>query len=158
MIFSPSEHPALWSALLALPVSWDALPKQGVTLSGGAHLLRQNAPDGTLYLNVTFHESEDFQALQDGRGDYTEEELDDPDAVIEQRWAEAREVMWNVIAEAAQVLGEPAEAQEDAPGRVNWLLADRTISVGLFQADRDCPVEVCLWLLPPGLTADSLEL
>ena len=158
MIASPSEYPALWSALLALPVSWDALPEQGAALSGSTHLSCQNAPDGTLYLGLTLHESEDFQELRDGRGDYTEEEIDDPDLVIEQRWAQAREVMWNMVAGAAQVLGGPAEAGEAPAARVNWVLADRTISLGLFQADQDCPVEVCVWLLPPGLTADSLGL
>ena len=78
--------------------------------------------------------------------------------MIERRWEEASEVVSNVLAEAIQVLGTPSEMQKASPGRVSWLLADRTISVGLHQADKDCPIEVCLWLLPPGLTADSLEL
>ncbi len=158
MTASSADRASLWPALPILPVTWNALPQQGMTLPVGTHFSCKNAPDGTLYLNTTLHESEDFQELLDGRGHYTEEELDDPYAVIEQRWDEARAAMWRVIAEAAQVLGEPPSAEQASPGRVNWLLPDRTISIGLFQADKDCPIEVCLWLLPPGLTPDNLEL
>ncbi|THF69324.1 hypothetical protein E7T06_12610 [Deinococcus sp. Arct2-2] len=154
MTTSPTNRTALWPAVLALPVTWDALPKEGVTLPEDAHLRRSNAPDGTLYLEMTLHESEDFQELLDGRGDYTEEELEDPYAVIDQRWEEAVAVMDTILAEARMVLREPTRAK----GHVNWLLPDRTISVGLFQADKDCPIEVCLWLLPSGLTADRLGL
>ncbi|MFB9994940.1 hypothetical protein ACFFLM_23600 [Deinococcus oregonensis] len=155
---SPTNRTALWLAVLALPVTWEALPQEGVTLPEGTHLRRSNAPDGTLYLDMTLHESEDFQELLDGRGDYTEEELEDPSAVIDQRWEEASEVMQTLLSNAVQVLGEPSQAEADSPRRVSWLRADRTISVGLFQADKDCPIEVCLWLLPPGLTADRLGL
>ncbi|UQN07031.1 hypothetical protein [Deinococcus sp. QL22] len=151
-----TDRAALWPVLPALPVSWEALPQEGVTLPDGTHLRCNDAPDGTLYLNLTLHESEDFQELLDGRGDYTDEELEDPYAVIDQRWQEASEVMQTLIAQAAQVLGEPA--QTDSTGQVSWSLPDRTISLGLFQADRDCPLEVCLWLLLPGLSPRILEL
>ena len=155
---SAPDRTALWRTLPALPVTWAALPEQGITLSEGTHLFTREAPDGTSYLDVTLHASEDFTELFDGRGNYTDEELDDPYAVIEERWEEARGVLWAVLAEAAQVLGEPPRAEAVAPGRVNWPLADRTICIGLDQADKDCPIEVCLWLLPPGLTPDRLGL
>ncbi|MDP9763598.1 hypothetical protein [Deinococcus enclensis] len=141
------ELAALWPTLVSLPVTWVALPEQGVTLPGGTH-----------HLDTLLHASEDFTELFDGRGDYTEEELDDPSAVVDQRWDEARERLGTVLARAIRVLGEPAEAVESHPGRVSWPLEDRTIVVGLNQADQDCPVEVRLWLLPPGRTLDSLGL
>ncbi|MFC4637825.1 hypothetical protein [Deinococcus hohokamensis] len=152
------DHEALWPALPTLPLAWNALPAQGVTLQEGLHLRRSTAPDGTLYLEITLHGSEDFQELLDGRGNYSEEELDDPSTVIEQRWDEAREAMWTVIAEAAETLGRPSQGAEPTPGRVNWHLDDRTITIGLNQADKDCPIEVCVWLLPPGCTPNSLGL
>ncbi|ANE42944.1 hypothetical protein [Deinococcus puniceus] len=155
---APTDRAALWPALPALPLTWEALPQNGVTLPDGTHLRPSDAPDGTLYLAVTLHESEDFQELLDGRGDYTEEELEDPDAVIDQRWQEASAVMQTLLAEAVQVLGAPDQAGADSTGQVHWLRADRTISLGLFQADKDCPIEVRLWLLPAGLTPRSLEL
>lgn len=153
-----SELAALWPALVSLPVTWAALPEQGVTLPGGTHLSLRDAPDGTHHLDTVLHASEDFTELFDGRGDYTEEELDDPSAVVDGRWDEAREMLGTVLARAIRVLGEPAEAAERHPGRVSWPLEDRTIVVGLNQADQDCPVEVRLWLLPPGRTLDSLGL
>lgn len=154
----PSPSPAFWSALPQLPVSWDALPGEGITLPGGRHLSAERAPDDTPYLTLILHESEDFTELLDGRGEYTEEELDDPDAVVEARWEAAREVMWDRLAEAMRVLGQPPRTELDRPGRTSWLLADRTLTVGLSQADKECPVEVRLWLLPPGLTPDRVGL
>ena len=50
-------------------MTWDALPKEGSTLPEDIHLRRSNAPDDTLYLNTTLHESEDFEELLDGRGE-----------------------------------------------------------------------------------------
>lgn len=152
------ELAALWPALVSLPVTWVALPQEGVTLPAGTHLTLRDAPDGTHHLDVVLHASEDFTELFDGRGDYTEEEFDDPSAVVEQRWDEARAVLGMVLAGAIRVLGEPERAAERNPGRVSWPLEDRTIVLGLDQADQDCPVEVRLWLLPPGRTLDSLGL
>ncbi len=153
-----SELAALWPALVSLPVTWVALPEQSVTLPGGTHLSLRDAPDGPHHVDTVLHASEDFTELFDGRGGYTEEELDDPSAVVDGRWNEARAMLGTVLAGAIRVLGEPAEAVESHPGRVSWPLEDRTIVVGLNQADQDCPVEVRLWLLPPGRTLDSLGL
>ncbi|PTA69403.1 hypothetical protein [Deinococcus arcticus] len=158
MPLSASDRAALWPALPTLPVHWAALPGGGVPLPGGLRLVAGDAPDGTPYLRATLHASEDFAELLDGRGDYTEEELDDPDAVMEERWVTAQAALATALAQAAPVLGEPARTASAPGGRVHWLLADRTVSLGLQQADRDCPIELCLWLLPPGHTPESLEL
>ncbi|WP_221089756.1 hypothetical protein [Deinococcus aquaedulcis] len=158
MSFSAATHAALWPALLSLPLTWEALPEMGVAVPGGLHLVRREAPDGTLFLRAVLHTSEDFQALLDGRGDYTEEELDDPYAVIDDRWAEASERLQPLRAEAAQTLGAPSPSEEGPAHRTHWLLADRTVAVGLDQADQDSPIEVCVWLLPPGRTLRHLDL
>ncbi|UBV41867.1 hypothetical protein LAJ19_09440 [Deinococcus taeanensis] len=158
VVVSSTDRAALWSALPTLPITWDALPEEGVTLPDGTHLRHSDAPDGEVrHLMVTLHESEDLEELTDGLGDYTAEELADPYAVIEQYFKKAGELVRDMVAEAAGVLGEPAQAEPDARG-VSWLLPDRTISVGVTQADKNAPIEVCVWLLPPGHTADSLGL
>lgn len=149
--------PAFWAALPHFSLNWDAPPER-VMLPGGHPLTLQQAPDGTRFLTLTFHASEDFSQLFDGRGQYTDAERDDPYEVIEQRWERAREVMGSLRAEAVQELGQPPRTGQDRPARTSWMLDDRTITVGLQQADQDCPIEVCLWVLPPGLTPDSLHL
>ncbi|MFC4454088.1 hypothetical protein [Deinococcus sonorensis] len=153
---TPSS-PALWSCLPDLPLAWDRLPEHGVTLPDGTALRCTHAPDGTGYLTVTLHESESFEELYDGRGAYTEEEHDDPDTVVEARWTEAQRVMDARVAEATAVLGPPS-ADPASSLYLNWPLPGRTVSVGLFQADRECPVEVCVCLLPPGQTPGGLGL
>lgn len=149
--------PAFWSVLPQLPVSWDAPPEE-VTLPGGHTLTLQHAPGNTPYLTLILHASEDFTALFDGRGEYTPEEHEDPYSVLEERWDAGREVMWDRLAEAMRVLGQPPRTELDRPGRTSWLLPDHTLTVGLAQADNDCPIEVRLWVWPPELTPDRLGL
>lgn len=158
VVVSPTDRAALWSALPTLPVYWDAVPRS-VTLPGGTRLSHSHAPDGEVdHLVVTLHESEYLEDLTYGTGDYTEAELADPDAVIDRYHQQAHELARDMVAEAARVLGEPTERTPDARVQASWMLPDRTISLGVTQADKECPIEVCVWLLPPGLTAYALGL
>ncbi|WP_157463824.1 hypothetical protein [Deinococcus pimensis] len=159
VVVSAADRAALWSALRTLPVTWEAVPQAGVTLPGGILLRHSNAPDGEVdHLTVTLHESEPLEELTYGLGDYTEEELADPYAVIDRYWEQGRELVRELVIEAEGALSEGIESGTDARGRASWLLPDRTISVGVTQADKECPIEVCVWLLPPGLTAYDLGL
>ena len=144
---------ALWTALTTLPISWSAVPSEGIALPGDLSLSYSDAPDGEVaHLKITLYASESLEELLDGRGPYTEEELDDPYAVIDEYWIQARLHVDALTVEAADALGLP-----DVTGQSNWLLPDRTISLGLTQADKEEPIEVCAWLLPPGLTADHMH-
>lgn len=107
---------------------------------------------------VTLYASEDLEDLNYGTGDYTDEQLADPFAVIDGYWKRAHELVREMVAEAARVLGEPASPTPGARTGANWLLPDRTISVGATQAEKECPIEVCVWLLPPGRISRHLGL
>ncbi|WP_412027011.1 DUF6301 family protein [Deinococcus yunweiensis] len=158
VVVSPTDRAALWSALPTLSVFWNAVP-HSLTLPEGTRLSHSNAPDGEVdHLVVTLHESESLEDLTSGTGDYTEDELADPDAVIDQYHQQAHDLVRELVDEAAQVLGEPTERTPDARVQASWLLPDRTISLGVTQADKECPIEVCVWLLPPGITAYALGL
>ncbi|WP_146160640.1 DUF6301 family protein [Deinococcus arcticus] len=109
------------------------------------------------HLVATLHESGHLEDLTYGTGDYTEE-LAGPYAVIDRYHQQAHDLVRDMVAEAARALGEPTERTPDARVQASWLLPDRTISVRVTQADKECPIEVCVWLLPPGITAYALGL
>ncbi|MFC4637312.1 hypothetical protein [Deinococcus hohokamensis] len=157
VIVAPADRAALWTALPTLPVTWDALPAEGVTLPDGLRFRRIDAPDHTPCLYVTLLESEPFYTqLEDGEGDYTDEERADPDAVIARHYDEADELMHAMVAEASHVLGESSERHKRRGA--SWLLEDRTLTVADVQWDKEEPIQVCVWLLPPGLTPFSVGL
>ncbi|MFC4637999.1 hypothetical protein [Deinococcus hohokamensis] len=79
----------------------------------------------------------------------------DPYAVIDRHGEQTDKLVWEMVAEAARFLGKPAQAEPGALG-ANGLLPDRTIAVDATQADRECPIQVCLW--PPRLTSGSRRL
>lgn len=66
------------------------------------------------HLIVTLHESEALEDLTYGIGDYTEEELADPYGVIDRYYAQGLELVRDMVAEAAGVLGEPTETNPEA--------------------------------------------
>lgn len=150
----PAPRVDLWPALLIPRIDWTDVPSAGLMLSGGFQLLHSATPDGRIpHLKITLYASESLQPLLDSEGPYTQEELADPYAVIHGYWVQALEFKVSVTDEASGVLGKP-----DMLASADWLRADRTISVGIMQADVEEPIEVCAWLLPPGRTADDLRL
>lgn len=152
-IIPPADRTALWAAFPNLPITWSAVPAAGITLPNGLRLSHSDAPDGEIpHLKITLYTSEPLEALLDGRGPYSQEELDDPYALIDQYWTDARDLMTSIVTEVEQTLGAP-----DVPGGPDWSRNDRTLSIGLTQADKEEPIEVCAWILPPGLTADHLQ-
>jgi len=155
VVVAPDDRAALWAALPALPVTWDweALPAEGVTLPGGLRLTRLEVDEDIFCLYLTLLESEPFYTqLEDGEGDFTDEERDDPDAAIARHHDEASEQLQAVVAEATQVFGEPSVQR----GGASWLLEDRTIYVTTVQWDKETPIEVSVVLLAPGVTRIAL--
>lgn len=155
VIVAPDDRAALWAALPALPVTWawDELPEEGVTLPGGLSFEALEVDEDTFCLDMTLLKSEPFYTqLENGKGDFTDEERDNPDAVIARHHDEASERLRAMVAEATRFLGEPDEQQGDA----SWLLEDRTIYVSEVQWDKETPIEVSVMLLPPGVARIAL--
>ena len=155
VIVAPDDRAALWATLRTLPVTWDwhELPEEGVTLPGGLSFERLKVDEDTFCLYMTLLKSEDFYTqLENGEGDFTDEERDDPDATIARHHDEASERVQALVAEVAHFLGEPDEQRGDA----SWLLEDRTIYVTDVQWDKETPIEVSVLLLPPGVMRIAL--
>ncbi|WP_221088264.1 hypothetical protein [Deinococcus aquaedulcis] len=155
VLVAPDGRAALWAALLTLPVTWDwhDLPKAGVTLPSGLHFERLQVDEDTFCLYMTLLESEPFYTqLEDGQGDFTDEERDNPDLGIARHHDEADEQLQAMVAEATRVLGEPDERRVGA----SWLMEDRTIYLRDVQWDKETPIEVGVVLLPPGIVWVSL--
>ncbi|UBV41451.1 hypothetical protein LAJ19_07160 [Deinococcus taeanensis] len=150
VIVAPDDRAALWAALPALPVTWawDELPEEGVTLPGSLSFEALEVAEDTFCLYMTLLKSKPFYTqLENGEGDFTDEERENPEVVIARHHDEASERLRAIVAEATRFLGEPDEQRGDA----SWLLEDRTISVREVQWDKETPIEVSVVLLPRGL-------